>query len=418
MLYIRFTPFFRLQKGWIVMGKDLNGKELGRGLSQRPDGAYMARYVDRYKKRQTFYGRDLKALRKKLEKARYESEYGMFVTGANITVSEWFEEYLKIYKEGKVKDTTLYRIRQTYTPCKTDTLGMMKLQDVRGVHIQLLINAMHEKGNTHGTLNLLKSLLNDMFKKAIGNGYMIINPCDSVVLPKKVKYEQRFLTEEEQEMFLDVAKEYYHYDIFCANLSMGARIGEVLGLKWSDIDFENKTIHIQRTLHYAKLKDDDQCHFFFTSPKTESSDRIIPLLAETEVIFKRVRRKQLRNRMLFASVWNQEPPFEDMVFTTQQGAPVRYGDVNRTIKTVVLKANLQEEETAKFEDREPRELKGFSPHCFRHTFITRCKKRGIPYETIKPYVGHSKEEMTAYYDHNKPEVDYENLKKISFVNVV
>lgn len=400
------------------MGKDLNGKELGRGLSQRPDGAYMARYVDRYKKRQTFYGRDLKSLRKKLEKARYESEYGMFVTGVNITVSEWFEEYLKLYKEGKVKDTTLYRIRQTYAPCKADVLGMMKLQDVRGVHVQQLINVMHEKGNTWGTLNLLKSLLNEMFKKAIGNGYMVINPCDSVSLPKKVKYEQRYLTEEEQEMFLEVAKEYYHYDIFCANLSTGARIGEVLGLKWSDIDFENKTIHIQRTLHYAKLTADEQCHFFFTSPKTESSDRIIPLLPETEAIFKRVRRKQMRNRMLFASVWNQEPPFDNMVFTTQQGVPVRYGDVNRTIKTVVLKANLQEEEIAKFEEREPFELKGFSPHCFRHTFITRCKKRGIPYETIKPYVGHSKEEMTAYYDHNKPEIDYENLKKISFVNVV
>lgn len=85
---------------------------------------------------------------------------------------------------------------------------------------------------------------------------------------------------------------------------------------------------------------------------------------------------------------------------------------------IILKANLQEEEIAKFADREPRELKGFSPHCFRHTFITRCKKRGIPYETIKSYVGHSKEEMTAYYDQNKPEIDYENLKKISFLNVV
>ena len=74
-------------------------------------------------------------------------------------------------------------------------------------------------------------------------------------MPKKVRYEQRYLSDEEQELFLEVAKEYYHYDIFCANLSLGARIGEVLGLKWSDIDFEKKTIHIQRTLHYAKVKD-------------------------------------------------------------------------------------------------------------------------------------------------------------------
>lgn len=399
------------------MGKDLNGKDLGKGIVQRPNGTYEARYVDRFKKRHSFYGTDLKTLRKKLEKARYEDENGMYATGINLTLTDWFEEYLKLYKEGKVKDTTLYRIRQTYSPCTKDVIGSMKLHDIRAVHVQMLINEMQEKGNTHGTISLLKALLSDMFEKAIGNGYILINPTKAVVMPKKVRYEQRYLTDEEQELFLEVAKEYYHYDIFCANLSLGARIGEVLGLKWSDIDFEKKTIHIQRTLHYAKVKDDEPCHFFFTTPKTETSERIIPMLPETEAIFRRVKKKQLRNRLLYASVWKEEGEFSNMVFTSQDGAPVRYGDVNRTIKKVVLKVNVQEEEMARFEGREPRELQPFSPHCFRHTFITRCKKNGIPYETIKPYVGHSREEMTAYYDHNKPEIDYTNLQKITFVDV-
>lgn len=400
------------------MGKDLKGKELGKGISQRSDGNYMARYVDRYKKRHTFYNRNLKELRRTVEKARFESEHDFYGEGGDITVKEWFEEFLKLYKEGRVKDTTLYRIRQTFSPCTKDVLGDIKLRDVKGIQIQMLINDLHRKGFSYGTLNLLKSLLNEMFKKAIGNGFMLRNPCDAVVLPKKVKYEPRFLTDKEQEMFLDAAKEYYHYDIFCANLSMGGRIGEVLGLKWSDVDFENKTIHIQRTLHYAKLKEDDSCHFFFTTPKTETSDRVIPLLPETEAVLKRVRKKQLMNKMLHASEWSQEPPFEDMVFTSQQGAPVRYGDVNRTIKSAIVKANLQEEEFAKFENREPFVLKEFSPHCFRHTFVTRCKMNGIPYETIQPYVGHSNKEMTAYYDHNIPELDVSGLQKVSFLSVV
>lgn len=400
------------------MGKDLKGKELGKGISQRADGNYMARYVDRYKKRHTFYGRDLKVLRRKLEKARYESEQGIFLSGGNITLSEWFEEYLKLYKEGKVKETTVYRIRQTFSPCKKNIVGMMKLQDIRAIHIQQLINELDEKGFTYGTIRLLKSLLNEMFRKAVGNGYMLINPCDAVVMPRKVTYEARFLTEQEQEMFLEVAKEYYHYDIFCACLSFGGRIGEVLGLKWSDIDFENKTLHIQRTLHYSKVKEDEPCHFFFTSPKTETSDRKIPLLPETEAILKRVRKKQLRNRMLYVSQWKSQSPFDDMVFTTQQGMPIRYGDVNRTIKSVILKANLQEEELAKFEKREPFILKPFTPHCFRHTFVTRCKMNGVPYETIQPYVGHSDKETTAYYNHEKREIDISILKNVSFLNVV
>lgn len=400
------------------MGKDLKGKELGKGISQRADGNYMARYVDRYKKRHTFYGRDLKLLRRKLEKARYESEQGILLSGENITLSEWFGEYLKLYKEGKVKETTVYRIRQTFSPCKKNIVGMMKLQEIKAIHIQQLINELDEKGFTYGTIRLLKSLLNEMFKKAMGNGYMLINPCDAVVMPKKVTYEARFLTGQEQEMFLEVAKEYSHYDIFCACLSFGGRIGEVLGLKWSDIDFEKKTMHIQRTLHYAKVKEDEPCHFFFTTPKTETSNREIPLLPETEAILRRVRKKQLRNRMLHASQWNVQSPFDDMVFTTQQGIPIRYGDVNRTIKSVILKANLQEEGLAKFENREPFILKPFSPHCFRHTFVTRCKMNGVPYETIQPYVGHSDKEMTAYYNHDKPEIDISALRKVSFLSVV
>ena len=400
------------------MGKDLKGKELGKGITQRADGNYMGRFVDRYKKRHTFYNRDLKALRRTMEKAKYESEHGIYGDGYDITVGQWFEEFLKLYKVGRVKETTLYRRRQTFSSCKKDAISSLKLQEVHAIQIQQFLNRLYDEGFSYGTLNLLKSLLSEMFKKAIGNGYMLRNPCDSVVLPKKVKNEPRYLTEREQEMFLDVAKDYYHYDIFCADLTFGGRIGEVLGLKWSDIDFENKTIHIQRTLHYAKLKDDDVCHFFFTTPKTETSDRIIPLLPETEIIFKRVQKRQLMNKILYASQWHQEPPFEDMVFTSQQGAPVRYGDVNRTIKAVIVKANLQEEELAKLENREPYILKEFSPHCFRHTFVTRCKQQGVSYETIQPYVGHSDREMTEYYDHNKPEMDVEGLRKISFLNVV
>lgn len=282
------------------------------------------------------------------------SEYGIYGLGTEITLNERFEEFLKLYKEGVVKETTLYRIRQTYAVCKKDALGMMKLRDITANHVQRLINEMRDNDNTYGTINLFTNLLKQMFVKAMGNGYMQMNPCDGVVLPKKPKYEARFLTPEEQELFLDIAKDYYHYDIFCADLSLGARIGELLGLKWSDIDFENKTIHIRRTLHYQKTSEEENCHFFFTTTKTEAGDRLVPLLPETESVFRRVRRMQLINMKLHAKEWKLvDSEFDGMVFTTQYGAPVRYGDVNRTIKMVVTKANLQEEELAKFEGREP-----------------------------------------------------------------
>ena len=71
-----------------------------------------------------------------------------------------------------------------------------------------------------------------------------------------------------------------------------------------------------------------------------------------------------------------------MKIIKRSGAEVTF-DPNKIV-IAVTKANLQEEELAKAENREPRVLEMFSPHCFRHTFITRCKKNGIPYEIIKP----------------------------------
>lgn len=271
------------------MGKDLTGKELGKGIIQRKDGTYMARYVDRYRKRRTFYDKNLKMLKIKLEKEKYNSKYGMTIENG-MTLQEWFKEFMSLYKEGKVKNTTLYRIHQTFTPCKKHSISMMKLSDIRGIHIQKLFNELSMNGYSYGTLSLLKSLLNEMFKKAIGNGLALINPCDSVVMPKNEHKESRYLTEEEQEIFLKNAKDYAHYEIFLADLSSGLRIGELLGLKWQDINFEDKTIDIQRTLHYSRLNDNEICHFFFTTPKTGTSIRKIPLLPETEAVLKKCTR--------------------------------------------------------------------------------------------------------------------------------
>lgn len=306
----------------------------------------------------------------------------------------------------------MYRIRQTFSPCRRNTLAMMRLRDIRAIHVQELINKLDMEGFSYGTLSTLKALLKELFRTAMGNGYVLVNPCDAVILPKREVYEARFLTEHEQQMFLEAAQDYTHYDIFCFCLSCGARIGEVLGLKWSDVDFESKTLTIQRTLHYGVLDDNESCHFFFTTPKTKSSERTIPLLPDTEEILRRVKKIQLMNKKLYSKKWRQEEGFEDMVFTTKQGTPIRYGDVNRSIKNVIVKANLQEEELATEEGREPYIMKPFSPHCFRHTFITRCKKNGVPYETLQPYVGHSTKEMTEYYNHHREEMDVELLSSI------
>ena len=83
--------------------------------------------------------------------------------GGSITLLEWFEEFLQLYKIGKVKDTTVYRIRQTFSPCKKNRISMMKLQDIRAIHVQQLINEMEENGFSYGTIRTLRLLMNPDF---------------------------------------------------------------------------------------------------------------------------------------------------------------------------------------------------------------------------------------------------------------
>lgn len=309
-------------------------------------------------------------------------------------------------------------MRTYYSKLILDNIGMMKLKDIKAMHVQNFINGLFEKSLAHSTVLNIKCLLGDMMKKAVANEYMLRNSCDSVIMPKKPRLDTRFLKVKEQSIFLEAARDYYHYDIFEFCLTTGMRIGEALGIKWGDIDFENKTIQVNRTLHYSRKNDYELCHFFFTSPKTEGSVREVPLLEETERALKRCKKRQLANKMLFGNKWKEEEPFDNMVFTSKDGAPVRYADVNRTIKTVINKINIAEQQLAELESRNPVIMENFSPHCFRHTYVTRCRENKVPLEVVQSIVGHSNEEMTLYYDHNEVKMDTSSLRKFSFLNVV
>lgn len=81
------------------MGKDLKGKELGKGIVQRADGRYVGRYTDKYGKRRVLYAPKINELKKLLRNAQYEDEHGLSGNGINITLDEWFEEWMKLYKE-------------------------------------------------------------------------------------------------------------------------------------------------------------------------------------------------------------------------------------------------------------------------------------------------------------------------------
>ena len=96
------------------MGKDLNGKELGKGLQQRKNGSYEGRYIDAFGVRKSIYSRDLKELRKTLNDKIYEANHHLSNRNENRTLDQWFEDWLEVYKRHVLKQNTLLLYKNTY----------------------------------------------------------------------------------------------------------------------------------------------------------------------------------------------------------------------------------------------------------------------------------------------------------------
>ena len=96
------------------MGKDLKGKELGKGISQRADGRYIARFTSKTGKRKTFYDFKLNELKRKLREAVYEDEHGLNGNGESITLNAWYVTWTELYKKKTVKMTTIYKNHSYY----------------------------------------------------------------------------------------------------------------------------------------------------------------------------------------------------------------------------------------------------------------------------------------------------------------
>lgn len=208
------------------MGKDLKGKELGKGISQRADGRYIARFTSKTGKRKTLYDFKLNELKRKLREAVYEDEHGLNGNGESITLNAWYVTWTELYKKKTVKMTTIYKNHSYYNARVKNSIGKMYLQDIKTYHVQKFINELIDSGLAHGMVSNIRFMLSDMFDKAVLSEYIRKNPCIGVEMPKEVKKERRVLTREEQEKFFTFASSYIHINVLKFAVTTGCRIGD------------------------------------------------------------------------------------------------------------------------------------------------------------------------------------------------
>lgn len=367
------------------MGKDLKGKELGHGICQRKNGRYDARFADRFGKRQSISGKDLKDVKRRYNEALYENEKQINIK-QSIILDEWYSEWMNVYKFDVIRENTKRYYNQIYKKHISPTLGKLNLTDIDQLTIKKLIKKLKQDGYGYETQNKVKVVLIDIFNKALTNEYIRKNPAKGISVKRDEKKEVKVLSEEEQILFFDCAKGTFYNNLFVVAVSTGMRIGELAALRWSDIDWETNVIKVTRTLVYQKYEGDEQKSFHFENPKTATSKRNIPINHQCEMA--------LKLQYMQKNVIAQKAPksksvdkqYADLLFTTKFDTPINSQIICEAIKKVVDEVNL----TRDYVD----EIEVFSPHCFRHTFATRCFESGIQPKTVQAYLGHASLQMT------------------------
>lgn len=397
------------------MGKDLKGKELGVGLTQRKDGKYSAKFTPKNGGgRKEKYFKKITDARKWLNDAKYEDEHSIYFD-TDVTVDEWYQYWIEHCKADKVRDNTEKNYRTRYKYNIQSQIGYLKLNKVKVTNCQKILDDMYDDGYATGTIEQTKITLHAMFDAAVDAEYIGKNPVSKTVQCKvRDKAEARFLSVSEQEDFLVYSAQKMYDTAYRLVLRTGLRAGEIGGLRWSDIDFNNKVLSVNRTL----LQDKKKGGFYFGEPKSKESKRKIPLSKKGIAILREQKILQMKNRMK-SNRWSDNADWADLVFTTVNGHPVGASTFNTMIKRIINNINADRKINAEINNKTFVEFKKFSMHSLRHTFATRCIEAGMKPKVLQKILGHSTIQVTMdMYVHVMDEELEKEIQKVEENSVV
>lgn len=372
------------------MGKDLKGKDIGIGFTQRGDGRYQARFTVNGKK-YCLYGTKLSELRKEVDAKKREATE--IQNRDSVSLSEWFTEWFSSYKAPMLKsDLSRNSYRRRCLNTYIRILGDMDIADIMQRNVQLATNelsGLHKKKYIREALGGLRECLDI----AVVNRMIRTNPCVAINIREDeyIMNERVVFTQKQQELILKEVEGKYYEEVYKILLLTGMRIGEFSGLRWEDIDWNNRCIHINRSMMtgYVNHKKIEQ----LTPPKTYNAVRTIPFFDDTAEVLMSWKEKQDSYKKKLGKHWRVKPEHGDLVFTSTQGSPVTRYVITRDMR------RIEEDMKLKYSD-----VPHIHPHAFRHTFCTRCFDKGMNPVVVQKIMGHANYSTTVGYTHPDEEM--------------
>lgn len=340
-------------------------------IRQRKDGLWEGRYTSPDGRQRSVYAKSEGEVSKKLRSAQHEIDKGSWREPSKMSVLEWLDIWLNDY-QGHVSPRTVAKYRCIVNKHFKPRIGQIKLVKLLPMHIQRMITAMDAEGRATSTIRNYCAVLEVALRCAVDTDLIKTSPMAKVKLPRAKHARFDVVDRAQMPDFIRAASETDYPHELLTMIYTGMRVGEIRGLRWSDVDLDQATIHIQRQLH-PKNKELER----FGGPKY-NEDREIHLPAEAVDVLKQQRKRQAKQRLAAGINWQEDGLSRDLVFRLKSGKPHNEKSLFRTVRAVGVEIGIPD----------------LHPHDLRHSYAVAALRAGVDVKTVQHNLGHKTSQMT------------------------
>jgi integrase len=354
------------------------------GISRhKKSGLYMARYTVQTpegSKRKTIYGKKRQDVADQLAKALADRADGIVFDDKNLTLGEYLDRWLSDAVRGTVRESTYSRDKYLVTNHVKPSIGRVKLKNLNARLLQSLYRERLDSGLSGSTVQKIHHVLHKALTQAMRWELIPRNPADSVKAPTPTPKEMHPLSALEARQLLEAARGDRLEALYVLAIHTGMRRGELLALKWADVDLDLATVRVRRTL----TRGEDGRGYVVGAATKSGKGRHVRLTPSAVEALKRHRARQAKEKLKVGGLYRDQ----DLVFAGEGGNPINPSNLrNRSFKPLLERAGL------------PR----ITFHDLRHTCASLLFQRNVHPKFVQELLGHASVAITLdTYSHMLP----------------
>ncbi|MEG0598392.1 MAG: tyrosine-type recombinase/integrase, partial [Oscillospiraceae bacterium] len=381
----------------ILEAKTTRNAQGGGTIRKRSDGRWEARYtigIDPGTGKQiqkSVYGQTQKEVRQRLSKATTELDEGAYFEPTRMTVGQWLDLWMDTYVSHSVKPFTVDSYRTKCEKHIKPALGMTKLAALTAPQIQQFYNDLYTATGLSGkTIKDIHGVFHRALSQAVKTGMLRYNPTEACDLPKVETKEIVPLEQEQITALLQELRGHKFEYLYCVTLFTGVRQGEILGLTWDCVDFNESTIYINKQLQ--KTKKVGGCYQLVSTKSGKS--RLITVATSVLQVLKKQKNRQSQAQLLAGSAWSNP---DNLVFTNAFGGHLVHFTVYKHFKQAVVNIGLGK---TRF-------------HDLRHSFAVASIEGGDDIKTVQSNLGHATAAFTLdVYAHTTQKMKQQSANRM------